>query len=322
VQIEHLKARFINEKIDAVYASDLTRASVTASAIYEPHGLVLNKTDQLREVKLGEWEDMAWGDIEYYFPEMNRYFSIDPEKWHIEGNEDFHHVQKRMADCILEIAEQYDGGTVAVFSHGLAIRMFISGISGIPSNEIKRVPYFDNTAVTLLRYDNGGFAIEFQGDNSHLSKEYSTFANQSWWRSEKLWVYENLRFMTLNKERDSAIWELYRNESGRESSADVEYTAFIGQEAVAIVGLDTVYSGENYGWIDYIFVKPEFRLHNFGIQLVGQAVSHYRRLKRDKLRIEVPLNSTSLDFFRKFEFEKTAETDAYCILEKNIRNWG
>ena len=323
VQIEQLKARFANEKIDAVYSSDLTRTAVTASAIYEPRGLPLNTTQQLREVKLGEWEDMAWGNIEYLYPEMNSYFSIDPEKWHVTGSEDYHHVRKRMTCCIREIAEKHEGETIAVFSHGLAIRMFVSGILGVPSNEIKKVPYFDNTAVTLMSYDNGEFTIEFQGDNSHLSKEYSTFANQSWWRSEKLWVYENLRFMPFSRERDTDIWELYRNESGRGQNSNVEYTAFLGQEAIGIVGLDTAEnSSDNFGLIDYIFVKPELRLHNFGIQLIGQAVSHFRKQRRDKLRIELPRNSASLGFFRKFEFEKAAESDTSFILEKNIRNWG
>ena len=97
-QIEQLKNRFENEKIDAVYSSDLDRTCATAASIYIPHGLPLCKTDRLREVRMGAWEDMAWGDIEYLFPEMNRYFSVDPLNWHVDGAEEFVQIQKRMTD--------------------------------------------------------------------------------------------------------------------------------------------------------------------------------------------------------------------------------
>jgi len=312
VQIEHLKARFENEKIDAVYSSDLLRARVTASAIYEHHGLPLNTTEFLREVNMGVWEDMAWGNIEYDDPEMNRFFSMDPVQWQVDGGENYYRIQRRMTECIMDIARQHDGGTVAVFSHGLAIRLFVCGILGLPSDKIRQVPYFDNTSVTLLRFGNDGFSIVYSGDNSHLSNEISTFAHQNWWRNERKAGYENLRFLPFDERRDSKLPVM--------NNADTEYSAFLGDELVGALGLGDV-EDDSVGWIRYIFVLPELRRRNFGVQLLGQAVSDFRKLGRERLRVILPRDSSDVGFFRKFEFINIGENGSHRVMEKFIRNW-
>jgi hypothetical protein len=45
-----------------------------------------------------------------------------------------------------------------------------------------QVPHCDNTAVTVLEADGSSIRIAEMGDNSHLSDEISTFAQQRWWR--------------------------------------------------------------------------------------------------------------------------------------------
>ncbi|MCL2152640.1 MAG: bifunctional histidine phosphatase family protein/GNAT family N-acetyltransferase [Oscillospiraceae bacterium] len=340
-QIDRLKARFEHEKFDAVYSSDLSRTRVTASAIYVPHNLPLNTTSRLREVNMGEWEDKAWGDIEHDDPEMNRNFSMDPERWHVSGSEGFHHTQTRIRDCVLEIAGQHDSGTVAVISHGFAIRSFISGLLGIRSDEIKKVTYFDNTAVTLLLCENGELSISYQGDNSHLSSESSTFANQTWWRSKNERVTENSRFLQLDETRDLALLEQIREETGKKHGAGEQYVAFLGDEPAGVIGLDTasyttdgmvgqggwqdggISSAEagNIGWIDYIYVRPELRRRNYGIQLIGQAVSVFRKLKCEKTRVIVSHDNPAIGFFERFDFTKIGDSDSGYIMEKNIRNW-
>ena len=67
VQMERLKERFEEEHIDAIYSSDLSRASTTATALSLPRELPVNETKMLREVGMGEWEDTSWGDIEYFY---------------------------------------------------------------------------------------------------------------------------------------------------------------------------------------------------------------------------------------------------------------
>ena len=321
-QIELLRERFKDVKIDAVYSSDLDRTCATAAPICRQHGLAINKTAELREVNMGIWEDVAWGDLEYQYPEMSRFFSIDPARWHVSGSEDYFDVRTRMTECIVEIARRYDGGTVAVFSHGFAIRAFICGVLGIRSDEVEKVLYCDNTAVALLRYENETLSLEFQSDNSHLSSEISTFANQTWWRAEKEWLSENLRYMKSDNNGYQMFPELSVCDSRGDFIADSGYTAFLANEPLGVIGLnENKGSNEGIGWISYIYIKPEFQRKGYGIQLLGYAISVFRRLRREKLRVEVRTDGAALAFYSKFEFEITGRTETRCFLEKNIRNW-
>ena len=43
------------------------------------------------------------------------------------------------------------------------------------------IAWYDNTAVTVIDYENGRFAPVIEGDASHLDKEMSTLQNQNWW---------------------------------------------------------------------------------------------------------------------------------------------
>ena len=56
-QLAALAERFENERVDAVYSSDLTRTRTTALAIARLRGLPVHATADLREVAVGEIEE-------------------------------------------------------------------------------------------------------------------------------------------------------------------------------------------------------------------------------------------------------------------------
>ena len=322
IQIELLRERFNGEKIDTVYSSDLTRARVTAAALSEPRGLEIITSVKLREVCMGEWEDVAWGNLEHSFPEMSGNFSGDPATWNVKGGEAYNDVIDRITGCIKETASLHDGGTVAFFSHGFTIRSFFCNLMGFRSDESRKVKYCDNTAVALLYYDNGLLKIEYQGDNSHLSQETSTFARQKWWRVAANAVSENMRYMPLEEKRDSELLESYRLEQGERAVSNKEYTSFLADEPTGFIGLDTEKeSGESAGWIHSIYIKPDFRGMGFSVQLIGLAISEFRRLRREKLRIKAPGSNQVVKLCLNCGFEIVSESDEQVLLEKNIRIW-
>ena len=339
-QIEKLRERFDGISIDAVYSSDLTRTSVTASAIYEPKNLPLIKDERLREVNMGEWEDVAWGDLETREPEMMKYFNNDPVRWSVRGSEQHSKVTLRMTECISEIAARHEGESIALFSHGFAIRSFISGIMGVPSHEVKKVPLCDNTAVALLSYEKGRFTIEYQGDNSHVPIEDSTFARQTWWREEKEQVRENLRFFKYDDACDKEMRKQLHDELNPDNCpeiavktvSDFKYTAFLGKEAVGILWTSTAAVNTNdsndigiqKGNIDCIYVRPGFRGKNYAIQMVGEAVAQFRRRRIGMISVTVPGDSDAERFFNAYGFKKTGDSyrgDGWQVMENNYKNW-
>ena len=158
-QIQTLAERFHDIHIDAVYSSDLRRTIATAEAIANSRGLVIHTTPVLRELQMGAWEDRAWGDLEYENPGQMYNFNSDPEKWTITEAESFASLASRMTAAIEDIARENDGKSVAVVSHGMAIRTLFCVLSGHSLGEIAEIPHSDNTAVSLIEYDGTGFKV-------------------------------------------------------------------------------------------------------------------------------------------------------------------
>jgi len=195
-------------------------------------------------------------------------------------------------------------------------------VKGIASHEIDEMPYCDNTAVSAINYDNGELEIEYLSDNSHLNYEESTLAHQTWWRTEIKWVNENLRFMPLNEVASEDLLRIFRAKAGKRAHVDMQYAAFLTDEPVGILGLDTIRDrSKGIGWISYLHIVPGHRKKTFGTQLLGVAVSDFRKLKREKLRIEIPSGSLGINFMSKWGFTVLDVSYSICLMEKDIRNW-
>ena len=311
-QIDALAERFREIPIDALYSSDLRRTQITAGAILRYHDLRLNIEPRLKEVNMGVWEDEPWGSIYRSDPQQMLYFSVDPAKWSIPGSEDFYELRSRVTEAIKEPAARHDGQTIACVSHGMAIRSLISGVLGISSENITEVLHGDNTCVALLEVEDGNIKIEYYNDNSHLDETNSTFANQSWWRtSEKNEIdLSNLRFEPMDMEKDAGLYcDCYREgwlqahgtlqgfsqkpylKSAQRVSKQDEQTvmkAFRGEEFVGIIELDPDRMvEESAGWVSLVYIVPQMRGQGYSKQLVGQAISYYRKRGRKCLRLHV-----------------------------------
>ena len=175
-QIEELAKRFEHVPLDAVYSSDLSRAVMTADAAARWKNLPIQTSTALRELNIGPWEQKFFGNLSYEEPELTNRFIFDAENWHLEGAETFAQVRARALAELKKIAEENAGKTVAVASHGATIRCIMSGITGIPLTDVKRLPIFKNTAVTKLLWDGERFQVEYMNDASHLPPE----AQSSW----------------------------------------------------------------------------------------------------------------------------------------------
>ncbi|MDR3277645.1 MAG: histidine phosphatase family protein, partial [Oscillospiraceae bacterium] len=236
------------------------------------------------------------GEAEHHIPGDILRFNNDPWHWSVEGSEAINAVRERVTRALTEIAERHAGGTVAVFSHGVAIRTFLSGVHGITTPEgLKKLPHFDNTAVTRLTYENGVFTVDYQGDNTHLSAGNSTLARQKWWRDTAKLGDVNMRFI----------------------SNGASFDALLGTESAGFIRLDA--SREAFGWIERFELAEPYKNRGLGIQLIGQAVSAYRAAGREKLCTAVDADdAAAIGFLTYFGFEKAESDGRTVILEKDI----
>jgi len=156
-QIDALRDRFADVRVDALYSSDLVRAQSTARAIGAPRGMETQTTPRLREVDMGRWEDLTWARLEREEAEQLAFYGRDPARW--EVGEPYGEKVNRITDVVRELAERHSGETICIVSHGCMIRTILGQIMGLPSERIGEVAHCDNTGVAYLEYDEGGFQI-------------------------------------------------------------------------------------------------------------------------------------------------------------------
>lgn len=346
-QIAALAHRFETVPVDAVYSSDLYRTRTTAEAVYKPKGLSLSTRKSLREVSVGVWEDKSWGELAHSDPVQLSYFNATDPRWQVEGSETFEALGVRITTALGKIARNHSGESVAVVSHGMAIRAALAKFQGLSPEDAAQSAHCDNTGVSLLEFDGGSVRVVFTNDASHLPEEISTFARQKWWKQGgDSRADSNLWCKPLDMEMDADFYcnarreawlsihgalDLY-DEEGFYQDAKAQWRedpravscAMLGEEPVGLIQLDTLREAEKgIGYIPFVYMTPAFRKQGLGVQLVGQAVSVYRPLGRTYLRLRcAPDNGVAQRFYARFGFRRVGAADGSRVpldlLEKYI----
>lgn len=307
-QIAALAERMKNVQLDALYSSDLTRTMLTAGAVQKYHDLPLVTDKRLREVYMGRWEGISWGDSSYYEPEQYYNFSSHPDLWNVGDNELWPDLQNRLYSAIADIAARHDGQTIAIVSHGTAIRALMCKIWNVDSKDIHTVKHGDNTAVSLLTVENGSISIDYACDSSHLTPDCINMGRQNWWKTGK--DEGNLRFRPLDLQTEKQFYldcyadawriahgdtegfvpHLYLASAMRwiRSNPDAVAVGLDGDTVVGIAALDPTRDAEQgKGWIGFLYLLPEHRGKRYGVQLLGYATTFFSRLGRTKLCLSV-----------------------------------
>lgn len=343
-QIKALSKRFDGVKIDRVYSSPLFRTRTTASAICAPRNLAMTLMEDMREIDVGPWEDMPWGEIARLWPEQLYDFNCQIDKFHMEGAETVYGVQRRMLGAIHTVAEECPGMTVAAFSHGMAIRLLLGAAMGIPMSEIgSAVAHGDNTAVSMLKVEGEKISVVFANDASHISGEISTLAKQGWWSGQRevslrfapIDIYENEKcYLDCRSEGWLSSHGTMEHYSGEKFLAQAEENSDNYPEAIigaydkdrfaGLIQLDTETEKEiGVGRMPFVYMNPEYRKKGAGIQLIGEAISRFRRMGRSYIRLRcakengIAQRFYERDGFYKIGVDESADV-ALDILEKKI----
>lgn len=339
-QIAALEERFRDIHIDAVYSSDLFRTRTTARAIYRSKNLPLRAHPGLRELNLGEWEDRTFGAVRHSDPRQMDLFNRTDPAWEVEKAETFFQLGDRLYETVGRLARRHPDQTVAMFSHGMAIRQFLGRVKNIPPEEWHAMPHGDNTAVTCLTFDGEKFTIQYEMDNSHLPEDISTLARQSWWRKDKKAAADVNLWADIPVKTWSQDQELYLK-LRREACPGVEDALLLaeaeelwnrwpcgmwninifhaGERPIGVILYDDRCNTKRTGYIKFLSLLPEDRGRGLGIQLIGAAVSMHRNSGRDRLRLHCPAdNDRARRFFQKYGFKKIGEGPEGDLLEKYI----
>lgn len=151
-QAAALPAALAGEQVDAIYASSMLRAQMTAAPLAEQRGLPVVVRDGLREVTAGDLE-MAGDDasIEAYLSIVFAWSAGDLAR-RMPGGDTGAETFARY-DAVVAEAAASTSGSVVMVSHGAAIRMWVAGRAGNLSPAFAATNPLENTGVIILEGD-------------------------------------------------------------------------------------------------------------------------------------------------------------------------
>lgn len=180
-QAERVAERLRDIHIDVIYSSSLLRTRQTAGYIAAAKGMEVITTENLREINGGDWEDIPWAELEQRWPEEYSTWEYDPHKHRMPNGESMEEFQQRLVNEVMYIIQQNEGKNICIVTHGTAIRALICHFRACTLEEMINVEWCDNTAITIIEYEDGVFKTVVEGDASHLGENLGTIVHQDWW---------------------------------------------------------------------------------------------------------------------------------------------
>jgi len=159
--------RLSRRHIDAVVASDLTRAVATATAIAAPHGIQIHLDARWREVDFGQAEGLRWRDVVERFPSAARAWSENRGDAAMPGGESLLDVANRTRPALHELSDQFDNRSVALVSHGGPLRVALCLLLGLDVTLHWRFNLLPCTLTEVAVYPSGG-VLNLLNDACHL----------------------------------------------------------------------------------------------------------------------------------------------------------
>jgi len=166
-QAERLRDRLASLKIDAIYASNLRRARVTAEIIAARRKTDIVTCAELSEINFGYIEGLTFEEISQRYPDLAKLladWSISPE---FPGGESFKEFNERVSKFLPRLENHAPEETILIVAHAGTLRLLICNLMGI---DIKywRQMRLELASLSILDTYPQGAILTLLNDVSHL----------------------------------------------------------------------------------------------------------------------------------------------------------
>ncbi len=153
-QMERVGQHLAIESLTAIYTSPRRRASESARIVASFHACGYEENVGLRELNFGDFEGMTYDEIAAQYPELYRRWMDAPTEVQFPNGECFTEMRVRVLQAFETILRLQEGKTIAIVSHGGAIRILIAWALQIPDRYLFRIAQ-DHAARNLLIWIDG-----------------------------------------------------------------------------------------------------------------------------------------------------------------------
>lgn len=167
-QADALAARLASQRFDALVASDLIRASVTAERISHVVGLPLTLDPALREISMGAWEGRTGHEIRREAPDLFARVIEDPTgEEAAPGGESWARFTARVDTARARWQARYPHGRVLWVAHGGVVSALVLRALGLSYDRRDQFAR-GNTSLFEFDYLPDRVVIVRANDTSHL----------------------------------------------------------------------------------------------------------------------------------------------------------
>jgi len=116
------------EKVEAIYCSDLKRTRETADIIAGKLNLPVTCDPRLRELSFGLWEGLTFNEVYERYPQDFDHWFNNTCEMNVPQGESFNQLKSRAVKAVEEISQKHKG-TVVVVTHGGTIKALLHYIN-------------------------------------------------------------------------------------------------------------------------------------------------------------------------------------------------
>jgi len=164
-QAQRLGLRLARDPIAAIYSSDLPRAQQTAEAVAAPLALPIYPLRGLREIDVGEAVGLTRAELRERHPNL---FGPSWASTPFPRGESHEELGARVGGTVRDITAAHPQQTIAVITHGGAIRALLSSLAGIPPQALVGLVVTNTSITRLVRNTDGQFRLRVLNDAAHL----------------------------------------------------------------------------------------------------------------------------------------------------------
>lgn len=156
------------DALHAIYASDLSRAHVTAQTIAQAMGMAVTAHPGLRERAFGDFQGRTFAEIETELPDHAHHWRHRTPEWSPPGDgESLLVLRERVLTTVNELAARHVGEQIALVAHGGVMDVLYRAATRLDL-QAPRTWQLPNTAVNRLLWTPEGLSLVGWADTTHL----------------------------------------------------------------------------------------------------------------------------------------------------------
>ncbi len=165
-QAQALAERLAGEQFDAVYVSDLQRATETTRIICKSEIIT---DSRLREVDFGDWEGLTYDEIKAKHPETLAAWEADIFKNAPPNGETLEGLSTRVQSLLDELRAKHEDQRILIVAHGGVLQTLICLAIKLPPTMYWQF-HLSTASLSEVAFYPAGAILNSLNDTSHLPK--------------------------------------------------------------------------------------------------------------------------------------------------------